>query len=96
MTENNLLRIGQEAITNAAKYAQAKNILVTLDFEGRQFRVSVNDDGKGFDIHAPPPSEGGFGLKAMRERAKQLHAELSMASEPGKGTTVLLVLPFSP
>lgn len=96
VTENNLLRIGQEAITNAAKYAQAKNILVILDFEDRQFRMSVKDDGKGFNVHAPPPSEGGIGLKAVRERAEQLHAQFSMASEPGKGTTILLALPVSP
>lgn len=95
VTENNLLRIGQEAITNAAKYAQAKNILVTLDFEERQFRLSVEDDGKGFDVQAPPPSEGGFGLQAMRERAAQLHAEYSITSGSGKGTVVMLVQPLS-
>lgn len=96
LTENNLLRIGQEAITNAAKYAEAKNILVTLDFEERQFRINVKDDGKGFDVQSPPPSEGGFGLKAMRERAVQLHAEFSVTSDPGKGTVVMVVLRISP
>jgi len=94
VTENNLLRIGQEAVTNAAKYAQAKNILVTLDFGERHFRMCVKDDGKGFDVHAPPSSEGGLGLKAMRERAAQLHAEFSMTSEPQRGTVVRLVLPL--
>ena len=92
-TENNLLRIGQEAITNAAKYAQAKNILVALDFEARQLRLSVSDDGKGFNVQSPPPSDGGFGLTGMRERAEQLHAEFSVTSEPGEGTIVSLVLP---
>jgi signal transduction histidine kinase len=94
VTENNLLRIGQEAIANAAKYAQAKNILVALDFEARQLRLSVSDDGKGFDVQSPPPSEGGFGLTGMRERAEQLHAEFSVTSEPGEGTIVTLVLPL--
>jgi len=96
VTENDLLRIGQEAITNAAKYAQAKNILVTLDFEERQFRLSVKDDGQGFDVQAPPLGEGGFGLKAMRERAAQLHAEFSVTSEPGRGTVVTVIQPLSP
>jgi signal transduction histidine kinase len=94
VTENNLLRIGQEAITNAAKYAQAKSILVALDFEARQMRLSVSDDGKGFNVQSPPPSEGGFGLTGMRERAEQLHAEFSVTSEPGEGTIVTLVLPL--
>ena len=94
VTENNLLRIGQEAVTNAAKYALAKNILVTLDFGERHFRMCVKDDGKGFDVHAPPSSEGGLGLKAMRERAAQLHAEFSVTSEPHRGTVVRLVLPL--
>ena len=96
VTDNNLLRSGQEAVTNAAKYAQAENIFVTLDFGERQFRMSVEDDGKGFDVQSPPTSEGGFGLKAMRERAAQLHAEFSVTSEPGRGTVVMLVLPLSP
>ena len=94
VTENSLLRIGQEAITNAVKYAQAKNILVALDFEARQVRLSVSDDGKGFNVQSPPPSEGGFGLTGMRERAEQLHAEFSVTSESGEGTIVTLVLPL--
>jgi signal transduction histidine kinase len=94
VTENNLLRIGQEAITNAVKYAQAKNILVALDFEARQLRLSVSDDGKGFNVQSPPPSEGGFGLTGMRERAAQLHAEFSVVSEPGEGTIVTQALPL--
>jgi signal transduction histidine kinase len=94
VTENNLLRIGQEAITNAVKYAQAKNILVALDFEVRLLRLSVSDDGKGFNVQSPPPSEGGFGLTGMRERAAQLHAEFSVTSEHGEGTMVSLVLPL--
>jgi signal transduction histidine kinase len=93
VTENNLLRIGQETITNAVKYAQARHILVALDFEARQLRMSVTDDGKGFDVQSPPPSEGGLGLTGMRERAAQLHAEFAVASEPGEGTIVTLVLP---
>jgi signal transduction histidine kinase len=94
LTENNLLRIGSEAVTNAAKYAEAQNILVTLDYEVRQFQMSVSDDGKGFDPQHPPPSEGGFGLKAMRDRAELLHAEFSVMSEPGSGTLVMLTLPL--
>ena len=49
VVENNLLRIGQEAITNATKHAKAKRISVGLDFGEKQFRLRVNDNGQGFD-----------------------------------------------
>jgi signal transduction histidine kinase len=94
LAENNLLRIGQEAITNASKYAAAKNILVTLDFEERRLRLNISDDGKGFDVNSPPASESGFGLKGMQERAAEIHAEFSVSSEPGEGTIVTLTLPL--
>jgi signal transduction histidine kinase len=94
LVENNLLRIGQEAITNASKYAAAKNILVTLDFEERRLRLNISDDGKGFDVNSPPASESGFGLKGLQERAAEIHAEFSITSEPGEGTIVTLTLPL--
>lgn len=90
--ENNLLLLGQEAITNAMKYSQAKTILVALDFEEKQLRLSVSDDGCGFDVKAPPPSEGGLGLKAMQERATLIHADFSVVSEPGEGTIISVVM----
>lgn len=94
LVENNLLRIGQEAITNASKYAAANSILVALDFEERQLRLSVSDDGKGFDVNSPPASESGFGLKGMKERAAEIQADLTISSEPGEGTIVTLTLPL--
>jgi len=95
LAENNLLRIGQEAITNAAKYAAAQHILVVLDFEEHRLRLSVSDDGKGFGVDAPPASEGGMGLKGMKERAAEIHADISITSQPNEGTIVTLVLPLS-
>jgi signal transduction histidine kinase len=95
VTENNLLRIGQEAITNAARHAQAQHLEVALEFEERQVRLSVQDDGQGFNLADPPPSEGGFGLIGMRERTEQLHGEFCLTSAPGKGTTVQVTLPLS-
>lgn len=94
IAENNVLRIGQEAITNAVKYSDARNILVTMDFEDRQLKMTVSDDGKGFAVDSPPSSEGGFGLKGMRERAAQVHADFSIASEPNEGAIITLVLPL--
>jgi signal transduction histidine kinase len=95
LAENNLLHLGREAITNAMKYARATTILVALDFEDKHLRLCISDDGCGFDVNAPPPSEGGFGLKAMRERAAQIHAEFSVTSVPGEGTIVTIVAPLA-
>ena len=88
--ENNLLRAGQEAITNAAKHAAARRIDVTLEFGEKQFRLAVTDDGQGFDTTKPPAGGGGFGLVGMRERAEQLKGSLEVRSAPGSGTRISL------
>ncbi|HLP77517.1 MAG TPA: sensor histidine kinase [Candidatus Paceibacterota bacterium] len=95
VVENNLLRIGQEAITNAVKHAQAKHVEVVLQFDELQFELSVSDDGRGFDPAHPPTSEGGLGLTSMRERAAELNGTLTVNSVPGKGTVIRFLLPLS-
>jgi signal transduction histidine kinase len=93
VTENNLLRIGQEAIVNAVRHARCGRIEVTLAFGERQVALSVHDDGQGFDPEHPPRSEGGFGLAGMRERAEQMHGEFHVISALGKGTMVRVTVP---
>lgn len=93
--ENNLLRVGQEAITNAARHARAKKLGVTLDFGEKQFRLTVRDDGAGFDPAKPPPTSGGFGLVGMKERAAELKGELLVRSQPEQGTEITLTVPLS-
>ena len=93
--ENNLLRVGQEAITNASRHARAKKLTVTLDFGEKQFRLTVRDDGAGFDPAKPPPTSGRFGLVGMKERAAELKGELCVRSEPDKGTEITLTVPLS-
>jgi signal transduction histidine kinase len=93
--ENNLLRVGQEAITNAARHARAKHLQVTLDFGAKQFRLTVRDDGAGFNPAKPPASTGGLGLVGMRERASELQGELHLRSAPGQGTEIILTVPLS-
>ena len=93
--ENNLLRAGQEAITNATRHAHARRICVALDFGEKQFRLSVKDDGRGFDVTSPPKSDGGFGLVGMRERVKELKGELDIRSAPTNGTEVNLNVPLA-
>lgn len=88
-----LLRIGQEAITNAVRHAGAKRILVALDFKDDRVILRVKDDGRGFT-----PGESGddlsFGLIGMGERAEQLAARIEIHGEQGKGTDVEVEIPF--
>ncbi len=94
VVENNLLRVGQEAITNATKHSSAKRIEVVLAYGEKQFRLGVQDDGLGFDTANPHKSGDAFGLVGMRERAGELNGELKIESAPGKGTKVVLTVPL--
>jgi signal transduction histidine kinase len=88
--EHHLLRIAQEAITNAMKHAQAGNIQVALDYSGSDLMLGITDDGVGFvpgDVKAQGQN-GRFGLHGLRARAKKIAAQLEIASQPGKGTTI--------
>lgn len=88
VVENNLLRIGQEAITNASKHAKPSRIDVRLAFDGRTVRLLVEDDGIGFANGTQPKGSRSFGLVGMKERAKLLGGTVQISSTPGKGTRV--------
>jgi ligand-binding sensor domain-containing protein/signal transduction histidine kinase len=93
--ENNLLRIGQEAVGNAVRHAQAQTVTVSLDFGAREVRLEVKDDGRGFDAESYDGGRGGhFGLVGMRERAAQMGGAASVKSEPGRGTEVVVRVPI--
>ncbi|MBD2741929.1 AAA family ATPase [Coleofasciculus sp. FACHB-1120] len=85
--ENNLLRIGQEALTNALKYATATEIRVELIYQSTQCRLRIKDDGQGFPIDRSS-SHTGFGLLGMSERAARIGAQLQIQSTPGQGTEI--------
>jgi signal transduction histidine kinase len=92
--ENNLLRIGQEAITNAVRHARAHAIVAELRFEPGRVRLAVRDDGSGFDADSTLyAGTGHFGLIGMRERAKRIGGRLTIESAPGAGSTVTVELP---
>ncbi len=87
--ENNLLRIGQEALTNALKYARATEIRVELIYDSTQCRLRIKDDGQGFPIDRSS-SHNGFGLLGMSERADRIGAQLQIQSNPGQGTEIVV------
>ena len=87
-----MYRIVQEALTNAAKHGEATHARVSVIEAGADVRVSVRDDGHGFDTGQ---ATAGFGLAGMRERVELLSGELSLDSAPGQGTTVTAVLPVT-
>ena len=90
--ESNLLRIGLEALTNALKHAGASAVRIEADFEPGEVRLSVQDNGRGFDPHRHPPG-GGFGLTGMQERADSIGGRLQIISRPGGGTEVVVRAP---
>ncbi|MBW4457146.1 MAG: AAA family ATPase [Nostoc indistinguendum CM1-VF10] len=89
--ENNLLRIAQEALTNAIKYAYASQIRVELVYNQTQCILQIKDDGRGFGVGSIPLS-GGFGLLGMSERAERIGAQLTIQSQPGQGTEIIVTI----
>lgn len=89
--EKEVFRIIQEALNNAVRHANAAEIVVEVVIEDDKLRVSVADDGVGFDPDAPRKTRR-LGLLSMSERAQGLGVELSVSSRPGRGTVVALEL----
>lgn len=88
-TRNALVHIAREAVTNAVKHARASAVEVVLE-RGDQWRLTVRDDGRGFD---EAPAGGGFGLLSMRQSAHALGGAVHVGRGTGGGTTVEAVLP---
>jgi two-component system NarL family sensor kinase len=92
--ESGLYRIAQEALTNAERHAGASIIRVELAVEPGQVRLTVEDDGRGFEPDQITADR--FGLLGLNERARLLGGNLSLQSSPGEGTRVEVTVPFGP
>ena len=90
-----LYRIAQEALGNAAKHSQAKQVRIQLMRADEVVRLVISDDGVGFVLGRPGDS-GGVGLVNMRERVRHLNGTFELQSEPGRGTTICAEVPFRP
>jgi signal transduction histidine kinase/ligand-binding sensor domain-containing protein len=95
-TEQEFLRVAQEAIHNVKKHAGAKHLFVQLEYRPDAVALEVRDDGRGFaageeqGLVAEHDGTGHFGLTGMKERAAAIGGSLEVTSEPGVGTTVRL------
>ena len=90
--QENLLHIGQEALTNSLKYAHPRNFETRLIFNTKELRLELRDDGDGFKVNA---RHDGFGLAGMRERVQQMGGNLTISSARGKGTKIAVTVPYN-
>jgi signal transduction histidine kinase len=94
--EHELLRIAQEAATNAVKHGQAARIDIALTFTNHEVRLRVTDDGRGFDVERDGTKPGHFGLIGIRERVQKLGGHCTLHSQPGAGATLEATVPLPP
>jgi signal transduction histidine kinase len=89
-------RLVQEGLNNIAKHSSARNAQIELDFDsGQMGRLTIRDDGVGFDPHSTPSSDRGkMGLRQMHERVVTLGGQLSINSAPMQGTTLRAEIPL--
>jgi two-component system NarL family sensor kinase len=90
-----LYRIIQEALNNMIRHAGATSVSITMNFTAAHLQISINDNGKGFDP-STINNEGmpGLGLRNMAKRARLIEAGFNIRSQAGKGTSIVLHVPF--
>lgn len=95
-TKHHLLRIAQEAITNAVRHSNADNIVIKLHYSNSTVELEISDNGCGFD-----PEElfangvGHFGLRGLHGRAAKIKGDLKILSKSGSGTTIRIKIPIT-
>ena len=95
-TETVLFRIVQEALTNVAKHAQATKVAVVVTQQPHQIEVSIEDDGRGFDLDSAfnEAEQRGWGLLGMQERVALLGGSYTINTAPDQGTRIRVIVPF--
>jgi signal transduction histidine kinase len=95
--ELQLMRIVQESLTNVRKHSKATAVGVTFERNGNKLRVTIADNGQGFEpARLPSTGRPRFGLQTMRERAEAVGGTLDIDAALGKGTRVHVLIPASP
>lgn len=94
--EDTLFRITQEALTNVAKHAQARKVIIEIDTDNEFVRLQISDDGSGFDLGEWSPDASrrkSWGLVTMIERAEAIGGYCHIESQQNRGTQILVELP---
>jgi len=86
-----LFRLMQESLTNVTKYARATMVWISCRRDGRNWRLTIRDDGVGFVVN--PAKKAGFGLVGMRERVRLLEGTFAIHAAPGEGTRIEATIP---
>jgi signal transduction histidine kinase len=87
-----LFRITQEALTNVARHACARQVTVTLEELAQEVRLTIADDGTGFDFSSQSETRSAWGLISMRERAEAIGGHFQVKSAPGEGTRIMVAV----
>jgi PAS domain S-box-containing protein len=87
-----LFRVTQEALTNVARHAQARQVTVTLEELAQEVRLTIADDGTGFDFSFQSETRSAWGLISMRERAEAIGGRFQVKSAPGEGTRIMVAV----
>jgi len=91
-----VIRIIQEALINVRKHAQVDKVAITIKPNQDRIQIMIQDEGQGFAINKLKTADKtGFGLEIMQERAKSINGNLEISSKPGKGTRIILDVPFA-
>ncbi|MPM88109.1 Sensor histidine kinase LiaS [bioreactor metagenome] len=92
-TQLTVYRVVQESLTNIGKYARASHVIVTVHNYPTYVAVQIQDDGQGFETASMRPNS--HGLAGMKHRVEAVGGRLTVASQPGKGTTISAVIPLT-
>jgi signal transduction histidine kinase len=97
IVRDEIYKISAEAMRNAFRHADAKQVAIVIRYDNEQVRLRVRDDGKGIDpeVLSRKASEGHYGIAGMRERATIIGGKLELRSEVGGGTEIELCVPTS-
>lgn len=90
-----LYRVTQESLANIMKHARATRVEVELICDGQEITLSIQDTGVGFDLKDAQAGHSGLGLVNMRERVRSVRGRFHIQSEPGRGTHIMVHIPFS-
>ncbi|HET7132764.1 MAG TPA: ATP-binding protein, partial [Gammaproteobacteria bacterium] len=86
--------VAQEALRNAARHAEARNVELRVRHDAISASLEVTDDGRGFDVKRAEERRPGMGLFSMRERVSLVNGTLAVISAPARGTRVVATIPL--